>query len=119
MTDSSKAAGETRAELVRIGDRLQSEASRLAEWVLNDQRAPYEVMGAAAGAMSAVNEWTELCAELVARASRLEKALEEARGELAKTDFRWPHVGLLDAIDEAQDILNAALTQVDEVADDE
>lgn len=50
-------------ELRRIGDELQSEASRLAEWVLklekNDVGVPYEVRMARASTEIAVEEWTQ------------------------------------------------------------
>jgi hypothetical protein len=49
------------AELVRTGDRMQSEASRLAEWA--DSRRgemPYEVRMAFIGLKTAIEEWTEI-----------------------------------------------------------
>lgn len=48
------------AEIMRgIGDTLQSEASRVAEWVLLQGAVPYEVHQAALGAESAIEQWTE------------------------------------------------------------
>lgn len=50
-------------EMTRIGDRLQSEASRLAEWVRCEcapTEIPYEVRQALVGVESAVAEWTKL-----------------------------------------------------------
>lgn len=46
------------ADLMRIGDRLQSEASRIVEY-LKGERLPYEVAMAVAEVESAVKEWTE------------------------------------------------------------
>lgn len=45
---------------IRIGDKLQSEASRLAEFVGALDQAPHEVRMAAAEVETAVAEWTEL-----------------------------------------------------------
>jgi hypothetical protein len=49
-------------EAVRIGDRLQSEASRLAEFVRRQDQArvPYETQMAAIEVETAVEEWTQL-----------------------------------------------------------
>jgi hypothetical protein len=44
--------------LIRPGDLLQSSASRLAEWV-RQQDAPYEVHMAALEAETASQEWTD------------------------------------------------------------
>lgn len=53
-------------DIVRAGDALQSEASRMAEWILqcvHDPHTagtvPYEVHMAALGAQSAVERWTK------------------------------------------------------------
>lgn len=46
------------SEIIRAGDRLQSEASRMAEWILQVGLAPYEVHMAALEARSAVERWT-------------------------------------------------------------
>jgi hypothetical protein len=58
------AAGE-RDELRKVGDMMQSEASRLAEWAENAMRLhpttlemPYEVREALLGVKSAVHDWT-------------------------------------------------------------
>ena len=46
------------AELVRIGDEMQSEASRLAEWVDKQQDVPYEVSMALMSVQHTVEAWT-------------------------------------------------------------
>lgn len=52
------------AEMRRVGDLLQSDASRLAEWVIaqddHEEPVPYEVHSAAHSAQSAVEKWTAL-----------------------------------------------------------
>lgn len=48
------------AELLRIGDNMQSSLSRLAEFASSVTNAPYEVAMAALEADSAVDEWTAL-----------------------------------------------------------
>jgi hypothetical protein len=49
------------AEMRRIGDRLQSEASRLAAWLRESgAQLPYEEDMAVLGVESAIEEWTEL-----------------------------------------------------------
>lgn len=69
-----------RAELVRIGDGMQSEASRLADWALaHYDDLPYEVQMAAAAIRSSVSHWT------TARTTPQEQADDgcgELRGEL-------------------------------------
>lgn len=47
------------ADLMAVGDRLQSEASRVAEF-LKGERVPYEVAMAVAEIEAAVKEWTDL-----------------------------------------------------------
>jgi hypothetical protein len=50
-------------DAVRIGDHMQSEASRMAEWILSQSAwdsIPYEVAMAAHGAQRAVEEWTTM-----------------------------------------------------------
>lgn len=56
---------EEMGHLIRIGDRLQSEASRMAEHLLDEARGtdvrtgvPYEVHMAALGAKTAVDQWS-------------------------------------------------------------
>lgn len=53
------------ANLRATGDRMQSEASRLAEFVLALDQAPYEVHMAAIEAANAVEDWTEIRRESV------------------------------------------------------
>lgn len=45
-------------ELRRIGDKMQSESSRLVEWAYNIEM-PYEVRMAVLELKSAIDEWTE------------------------------------------------------------
>ena len=48
------------AELLRTGDRMQSEASRLVEWAESRRGdMPYEVRMAVVGLKAAIEEWTE------------------------------------------------------------
>lgn len=49
-------------ELIRVGDHMQSEASRLAEWVKDNvpyEHLPYEVAGALHGVIGAIIDWTD------------------------------------------------------------
>ena len=49
------------AELVRTGDRMQSEASRLVEWAESMRgEMPHEVRMAVIGLKGAIEEWTEV-----------------------------------------------------------
>ena len=49
------------AELVRTGDRMQSEASRPVEWAESrSSEMPYEVRMAVVGLKAAIEEWTEI-----------------------------------------------------------
>jgi hypothetical protein len=47
-------------DLSAVGDRMQSAASRLAEWVLEQYEKPYEVMMAAIETRAEVEKWTEI-----------------------------------------------------------
>lgn len=47
------------AKLLTPGDTLQSAASRLVEWVLQQEGVPYETHMAALEARGAVAQWTE------------------------------------------------------------
>lgn len=48
-------------ELRRVGDKLQSESSRLAEFLRElEVDIPYEVFQALLGVESGVNQWTEI-----------------------------------------------------------
>lgn len=51
-------SGMSITELVRIGDEMQSEASRLAEWVNKQQDVPYEVSMALMSVQHTVEAWT-------------------------------------------------------------
>lgn len=58
-------------DLRSIGDRLQSAASRMAEWIVDDsaqKNPPYEVVVAALEAEKAVAEWTDARAHTALRA---------------------------------------------------
>lgn len=46
--------------LTQVGDQLQSSASRLAEWISQQESVPYEVAVAVIETQRAVNDWTEL-----------------------------------------------------------
>jgi hypothetical protein len=48
-------------ELVRAGDRMHSETSRLVEWAKSRRvEMPYEVRMAFIGLKAAIDEWTEI-----------------------------------------------------------
>ena len=58
--------GEKHDQLRRIGDMMQSEASRLSSWIDDALKAhpttlemPYEVRMALSGVRSAIDDWTE------------------------------------------------------------
>lgn len=46
--------------MTQVGDLLQSEGSRVAEWVLQQEQVPYEVRQAALSIESGVRDWTDV-----------------------------------------------------------
>lgn len=61
MNVNLEKTSEVQARMRMIGDNLQSEASRVAEWVRESNvKIPYEVHMAVCGIEQSVEAWTEL-----------------------------------------------------------